>query len=202
MSDTINWTRPNEMLMPSYTGWVYDDPSGARIQGRDHDSLVAATEAYRRRNKLEVGNVLRDVEVWLCEHNAGFCPKASTSSANAPSTHTPGGDKIASWVGQIARMGPDRLVSNADPVVLARVKVCVGCPMNDRFLDAKCGGCTQAARKVEDALGHFDKGLRHCDLFLWSNKLAVRLPDVTPDHTAPWHCWRNPLNFQTAGRAQ
>ncbi len=182
---------PNPWLVPVVTGWKFVDPSGGTITGGNLASLIAAVEAYRRRNGLSEGNPEEEVPDQLCQRNPHFC-----STRHAPPVSKSAGDKVVAWVAQIARV-PHVLASLASPVTAARVAACVNCPQNDVRFAPSCGSCGKNAIELEKSLGVPNKRLMHCGQYKWSNAIACRVSTIPADQAAPSNCWRHPDNFQS-----
>jgi len=193
------------MVMPG--GWHKPEndragrPLPQSIRADTFWDLIDAVTKFRADNLIPIGNVLHDVEEYICKTHPGSCTHRGarvsvqiTTAPSAPSTAQTITDQMIAWMdSRLDNHSVDRTVVDAD--ARSRAEVCRKCPMNIKW-NTGCGTCVDAVGRLSTALrlGKDVPGGRRlfaCKILRHENRSAVWLDRslIGESPSLPAHCW-------------
>jgi hypothetical protein len=182
------------------TGWHYMQPvsynaRGQRIEASSYKELYKLVENWRVQNGIEVGDVKRDIDDYICNTYPHQCGK-TYGVAQHKQQGRPGQkfvDKISNWLLEMTKRNPSVLLQAE---AQKRADICAQCPLNQHY-ENKCGACMSNITRLGTILRKNNNlsiapSLHGCNVLNQDNKTAVWL-DIYGDGIAntqlPEHCW-------------
>lgn len=172
---------------------------GGSLDG-DDDGLYMNVTEFRVQNKIEVGNVFKDVDEQICLRYPQQCHAANSSSGfDKPVYYSPKGqrfiDKLATW-GSNMLSNPLRQTMELGAEAQRRGKICSTCPRNIEWKNS-CATCvTNASRLFAIIRGtrkvEISPMLKGCACYNHDNGTAIWLKQEcfgSPENPAPGNCW-------------
>ncbi len=189
------------VVMP--TGW-HKPESGLPepIRANTFDELIDAVTKYRVDNGVPVGDVLDDIEKYICEKYPHMCHNIRGAIVQVHVKHPPKivndrqlfFDRIVQWMqSKIRSHSIDKL--ELEPIARQRASICAKCPFNQPW-STGCGVCADTVNRLggmlrigRDVAG--GRKLKGCQVLGHENRSAVwlRLNEIENSDQLPSHCW-------------
>jgi len=184
------------MIMPS--GWHYYE-SDVRLNGDTLENLYEVVTNYRAENHLPLGDVVGDINSYICGNWPRFCTgvdMVAITSVNRANSVQELLEDITTWARNFKSSQTQHLLVS-DDLAEQRAKICKSCPNNAQWRSG-CISCIAAADRLSISLRQAretptSKGLGGCKQMRHDNRSAVFFDrshfTVTPDLHP--HCWLN-----------
>lgn len=168
------------------------------IRGDTFEHLIENVTKFRTDNLIPLGNVLQDVEDFICATYPRSCgsvrgAKVSIEVSRSQPTAPTITDRMVAWLaGVLNNHSQEKLVLNTE--ARARAEVCRKCPLNVKW-NISCGSCVEQVGRLSTAvrLGNdvpWGKKLFACKAAGHENRSAVWLRNPGPrPSNVPAHCW-------------
>lgn len=191
------------MVLPG--GWHYSqmlEGKLVKVEADSFEDLMNLVFQFRMDNQIEVGNVRKDIEDYICQNFPRWCQTFHVDVQDVEDQATlQFGDSyvhsIIKWGETIETMLNNNPRVEMKPKIIAdeRAEACIGCPFNQHYL-GKCPRCDAKARRVftfirENKMSRYWKKLGGCKCFNHCNHTAVFLPKEMLRMTegVPDRCW-------------
>jgi hypothetical protein len=179
-------------------GWHYIQ-GDVRLERNTHAELVKAVESYRAENNLPQGDVVGDVNSYICGNWPHFCHGADSVSVTSYLTPTKATQLMAdvqSWARMVLSS------TSAHPLVLdelaeVRAQTCAQCVENLNWRSA-CASCVASVDRLSASIrqGRDTKtsaNLGGCNVMRHDNRSAVFMDrdSLHKSNQVPDNCWVN-----------
>jgi hypothetical protein len=184
------------MIPPS--GWHYID-GDARITGSTYDDLIKSVEHYRAENHLPSGDVVGDVNSFICSNWPTFChgvDMVSVTSVNPATASTELMNDIQTWAKNLLHSNKPHIMAT-DELAEERAKTCRACPHNKNWR----GGCSSCISATERITASIRQGrdtassavLGGCEIMRHDNRSAIFFDKehLVKAANLPNNCWLN-----------
>ena len=186
---------PNASVVPP-GGWHYYQ-GDVKLEGYSLEVLYKTVENYRAENHLPAGDIIGDVNSYLCGRNPYYCYGGDSSVSVSVTTTSRSGEllqDITTWSKNILlSQKPIRLVS--DELAEARALTCQACPKNTQWKSG-CGSCITATERLCASIRQGrdtrnTKALKGCSVMRHDNRAAVFFDKEHFEVTSsvPDNCW-------------
>ena len=179
-------------------GWHYRQ-GDVRLEAVTYEMLIKTVENYRAENNLQQGDVVGDVNSYICGNWPHFCHGVDSVSVISHLTPTAASQLLAdvqSWARLLLNSTkPPPLV--LDELAEARAQICAQCPKNLNWRSS-CASCVASVDRLSAGVRHgrdtkTSANLGGCSVMRHDNRSAVFLDrDVfLKASDLPTECWVN-----------
>ena len=177
-------------------GWHYYE-SDVKLKGYSLDNLYKVVQNYRAENHIPLGDVIGDVNSYLCSNFPQYCHGVDMVVVQSVNPMTATGEllnDITTWAKNMLQSNKPH-VTVSDDLAEQRSKICLGCKYNVNWR-AGCGACIVAAERLSAAVRQArdtrsSKVLGGCSKMRHDNRSAIFFDrdEFTPTGDLPDHCW-------------
>jgi len=188
----MNTPKENPVM---HNGWHYEQSFSGKtvtINSGNLQELHKAVLQFRVQNKIEVGDVMADVNEWICKSYPKQC--GPTSSKVVITNPSAGGNRvtkhIVSWA--VDRLENDKKYTGSGEFY-RRLEICENCPFN-KPLPAECPTCVESLNRMLYILrrGMSDRmeNTHICMFHMFDLQTGAWLTEPVPKKEAqPQQCW-------------
>lgn len=174
-------------------GYWFQDKDGTILRAtKSWRSVVAKVIAYRKRNKLPIGNPTAEVEAQACERNPTFCHDDADPATQSALKVARLKGRVLAWLSGLRNRRDTVLWGDAQNMA-ARANVCAGCPAHAAIAGG-CGACKQAVKNMREDLlqgRHVDPRLSGCTVLGEDVAISCWIDEPLSDNPElPSCCWR------------
>lgn len=184
--------RYNPNIHP-HSGYFFRENDGTIIKASSSwGSVIARVTAYRRRNKIPIGNPKAEVHAQACERDPANCREDVDPIAKAALRVANLKGRALAWLAGLKARRETLLWGDGENAA-ARANVCAGCPAHAP-LAGGCGACKKAlgavrsdlmgGRPVDSRLAGCSVLGEDCAVSVWIDQPTVVNPEL------PACCWR------------
>lgn len=177
-------------------GWHFYT-SDVKLTGYSYPDLIKAVEEYRAENNLPAGDVMGDVNSYICSNWPNFChgvDMVSVRSVNAPTATSELLNDIQTWAKNILN-GSQVVNFVTDETAQSRAVTCLDCPNNVNWRSG-CSSCVASTDRLSASIRHgrdtkSSQVLGGCSLIRHDNRSAIFFDRDTfqPSANLPAKCW-------------
>jgi hypothetical protein len=177
-------------------GWHYID-GDVKLTAYSYDNLIKTVENYRAENNLPQGDVVGDVNSFICTNWPNTCHGVDMvviTSVNAPTQATDLLADIQVWAKNILHSNKPLMLVH-DEVAETRARVCRACPENINWR-AGCTSCITAADRLCASIRQgrdtpSSQVLGGCRLMRHDNRTAIFFDkdQIMKSESVPNNCW-------------
>ena len=174
-------------------GYFFKEADGTIIKANSSwASVIARVIAYRRRNKLPVGDPKKEVHAQACERDPANCREDVDPVTQLALRVASLKGRALAWLAGLRAKREELLWGDGENAA-ARAAVCAGCPAH-AALAGGCGACRKALAGVRAELAGarpVDPKLGGCSILGEDCAIAVWIDQPTVDNQElPACCWR------------
>lgn len=175
-------------------GYVFKEKDGTVLSDTyGWKRLARVVIAYRKRNGLEVGNPLEEIQYQVCERNPAMCFHDDEVTKQEIKQVSLKG-RVLKWLSELIRFKERNPVNFVpDSEALAREDVCQKCPHNHGIQTEGCGSCKKALKELRTQVIGNKRVLtrvKACGVLGIDLPTAIYLDtDPVDNSELPQHCW-------------
>jgi hypothetical protein len=179
-------------------GWHYQD-GDVRLEGWSLDNLYDVVRNYRAENNLPLGDVVGDVNSFVCGNFPNYCHGVDmvvVTSIEQPNQQTELLTDITVWAKNTLTTNK-RIDFVTDELAEARAKICARCPKNVKWRSG-CQSCITATDRLSVSIRQAretktSRSLGGCSIMRHDNRSAVFFDknNFNKPQNLPAKCWLN-----------
>lgn len=181
--------------------WHFMQDAKYKIESDSFENLVSAVQAWRIENGRDLGDVVLDIENYICNMAPHHCHQRQSGAVPfiVIDLQTTAGANFASRIGAWGNnlhSKPEARSQVSTQDAEERAKKCQGCEFNKEW-EHECPKCVSHAQRIlalvrlGKDLPSYKKKLHGCSKLNQCNRTAVWLKDEVLEHREdlPNHCW-------------